>query len=160
MKIDEFVEKYKQLNNDVDKVNLINSLITTKYVSYATKIADCKRIIESTSYTNTNPNMFSINSPARHMLLNLQLINRYTDLEVDYNKALEIYDMLDEINAINYIISSLPDKEVSKYCKIMKMMLKDFKMNERSMIGYLDSKLAALKIFGESFDKMIEEMSV
>ena len=46
MKINEFIEEYKQLNNDVDKVNLINSLITTKYVSYATKIADCKRIID------------------------------------------------------------------------------------------------------------------
>ena len=160
MKIDEFIEEYKQLNNDVDKVNLINSLITTKYVSYATKIADCKRIIESTSYTNTDPNMFRINSPARHMLLNLQLIDRYTDLEIDYNKALEIYDMLDEINAIDYIIISLPVKEVSKYCKIMKMMLKDFKMNERSIIGYLDSKLASMKILGESLDKIVENMSV
>ena len=160
MKIDEFIEKYKQLNNDVDKVNLINSLITTKYISYATKIADCKRIIESTSYTNTDPNMFSINSPARHMLLNLQLIDRYTDLEVDYNKALEIYDMLDEINAINYIITSLPDKEVSKYCKIMKMMLKDFKMNERSIIGYLDSKLASLEIVSEALNKIMEDISV
>ena len=160
MKINEFIEEYKQLNNDVDKVNLINSLITTKYVSYATKIADCKRIIDSTSYTNTEPNMFSMNSPARHMLLNLQLIDRYTDLEIDYNKALEIYDMLDEINAIDYIITSLPDKEVSKYCKIMKMMLKDFKMNERSIIGYLDSKLASLEIVSEALNKIMEDISV
>ena len=160
MKIDEFIEKYKQLNNDVDKVNLINGLIVTKYVSYATKIADCKRIIESTSYTNTDPNMFSMNSPARHMLLNLQLIDRYTDLEIDYNEALEIYDMLDEIDAIDNIITSLPAKEVSKYCKIMKMMLKDFKMNERSMIGYLDSKLTSLGIISEALNKTMEDISV
>ena len=159
MTVSEFVERYKELNED-DRNSLVYDLITTEYVPYATKIADCKHIIQSTSYTNTEPNMFSINSPARYMLLNLQLIDRYTDLEIDYNKALEIYDVLDEINAIDNIITSLPDKEVSKYCKIMKMMLKDFKMNERSMIGYLDSKMTALKIFGESFDKMIENMSV
>lgn len=159
MKIDEFIEEFKKLNID-DKVDLVNSLITTKYVSYATKIADCKRIIDSTSYTNTEPNMFCISSPARHMLLNLQLIDRYTDIEINYEDALEIYDMLDEVDAIDYIITSLPTKEVSKYCKIMKMMLKDFKMNERSIIGYLDSKLASMKILGDSLDKMLENVSV
>lgn len=160
MKIDEFIEEFKKLNIDDDKVDLVNSLITTEYVSYATKIADCKRIIDSTSYTNTEPNMFRINSPARHMLLNLQLIDRYTDIEINYKDALEIYDMLDEVDAIDYIITALPTKEVSKYCKIMKMMLKDFKMNERSMIGYLDSKLASMKILGDSLDKMLENVSV
>lgn len=155
MRIDEFIEEFKKLNTD-DKVDLVNGLITTEYVSYATKMTDCKRIIDSTSYTNTEPNMFCINSPARHMLLNLQLIERYTDLEIDYNNALEIYDMLDEAGAIDYIITSLPTKEVSKYCKIMKMMLKDFKMNERSMIGYLDSKLASLGIIGETLNNLIE----
>lgn len=159
MTISEFVEKYKELDKD-DRNSLVYDLITTEYVPYATKIADCKRIIQSTSYTDTEPNMFSINSPARHMLLNLQLINRYTDLEIDYNEALEIYDMLDEIDAIDNIITSLPAKEVSKYCKIMKMMLKDFKMNERSMIGYLDSKLTSLGIISEELNKIMEDISV
>ena len=159
MKINEFIDEFKKLDED-GKVSLVNDLVTAEYVSYATKIADCKRIIDSTSYTNTEPNMFRISSPARHMLLDLQLIERYTDLEIDYNNALEIYDMLDEAGAIDYIITSLPTKEVSKYCKIMKMMLKDFKMNERSMIGYLDSKLASMKILGDSLDKMLENVSV
>lgn len=159
MTVDEFVEKYKELD-EAGKNSLLNDLITTEYVPYAIKIADCKRIIQSTSYTNTEPNMFSINSPARHMLLNLQLIDRYTDLEIDYNEALEIYDMLDEIDAIDNIITSLPAKEVSKYRKIMKMMLKDFKMNERSMIGYLDSKLASLGIISEELNKIMEDISV
>ena len=159
MTISKFVEKYKELNED-DRSSLVYDLITTEYVPYAIKIADCKRIIQNTSYTNTEPNMFSINSPARHMLLNLQLIDRYTDLEIDYNEALEIYDMLDEINAIDNIITSLPAKEVSKYRKIMKMMLKDFKMNERSMIGYLDSKLTSLGIVSEALNKIMEDISV
>jgi len=159
MKVDEFLDEYKKFDEEA-KGEYVKSIINTKYVSYATKISDCKRIIQSTSYTNTDPNMFCMNSPARHMLLNLQMIERYTDLEIDYNNALNIYDMLDEVDAITGILGCIPFKEASNYNHIMKMMLKDFRMNERSMIGYLDSKLASMKILGESLDKIMEEVSV
>ena len=159
MKVNEFVEQYKKCDKD-GKDAMLKQVLTTQYVSYAIKIADCKRILDSTCYTNTKPNMFSINSPAREMLLKLQMIDRYTDLEIEFNEALDTYDMLDEAGALEDLLGAIPFREVVNYDHIMKIMLKDFKMNERSMVGYLDSKMASLGIIGETLNNLIEDMSV
>ena len=157
MKVNEFVEEYKKAE---DKDAFVKQMVTAEYVSYATKIADCKRILDSTCYTNTNPNMFRINSPAREMLLSLQMIDRYTDLEIEFSEALNTYDMLDEVGALEDLLGAIPFREAVNYDHIMKIMLKDFKMNERSMVGYLDSKMASLGIIGETLNNLIEDMSV
>ena len=157
MKVDEFLDEYKKLDEEA-KSEYVKSIINTEYVSYATKIADCKRIIDSTSYTNTEPNMFRINSPGRYMLLNLQLVIRYADLEIDPDgKAMmNAYDNLEMVDALGNIINAIPSREVENYNRILDMMLKDLEMNERSLIGYLDSKLASLGIIGEALNNLIE----
>ena len=159
MTVDEFVEKYKELD-EAGKNSLLNDLITTEYVSYATKVADCKRIIQSTSYTNTEPNMFCISSPTRKMLFTVQLIDRYTEIDIDHREALNIYDKLAENKILENLINALPKDEVLWYKDILDMMFEDFKINERSIVGYLDSKLASLGIIGEELNKIVSEVSV
>ena len=112
--------------------------------------------------------MFRQNTATRKMLFELTLINNYTDIDVNFNNGLAEYNMLCQCNMDllfdNFTSKKdLPDlivTEIDRYNDILYIVEEDFEKNERSMIGYLDSKLAALKIFGESFDKMIEEMSV
>ena len=160
MTVKEFVEKYKVLDEN-DKTEFITDIINNDYVSYATKISDCNRIIQATSYTSTEPKMFKINSPVRYMLFNLQLIIRYTSLEIDQDgdAMIEAYDILDKTDALRNILASIPSKEIISYNHIMKMMLKDFKMNERSMIGFLDTKFASLSIIGDVLSKLLEDTS-
>ena len=160
MTVKEFVEKYKTLDED-GKLELIMDIINNNYVSYATKVSDCNKIIQATSYIGTDPKMFKINSPSRYMLLNLQLIIRYTNLEIkqDGEAMMEAYDILDEIDALTNILACIPSKEMISYNHIMKMMLKDLQMNERSIIGYIDTKLASLNIIGDALNKFLEENS-
>ena len=159
MTVQEFVEEYKRINDD-DKVILIGKTINTDYIPYTIKVADCKNIVNNTSYTNTEPNMFKINSLARKMLYELTLVNRYTELEIDFTNAIEIYDLLDECGALRHVLFLISERETNKYKELLDMIISDLKENERSMIGYLDSKFTALKIFGEEFNKVIEEVSV
>ena len=150
MTIQEFVDEYKA-QDDAGKIVLAGKIVNTEYISYINKVADCQNIVKATSYTNTEPNMFKINSPARNVMFELELIHRYTELDIDFRDYLNIYDKLNEIDAIRTIISQIPTREVMEYRNILDMTLKDFQMNERSMIGYFDSKLASLKIFSEEF---------
>ena len=159
MTVDKFVNEYKKINDD-DRIILIGKIINTDYIPYATKVADCKNIVNNTSYTNTKPNMFKINSPARKMLYELTLVNRYTELEIDFTNAIEMYDLLDECGALQHILFLISERETNKYKELLDMTISDFQENERSMIGYLDTKFASLKIFGEEFNKIIETVSV
>ena len=165
MRVNEFVEKY---NEAEDKDSFIKSVLKEQYVPYEEKISDCKRIVDVTSYTNTDPNMYKKNSPSRKMLFWLTLIDKYTDIDIDFSNALAEYNMLCQckmdllFDSFTYR-TELPELiviEVDRYNDVLYDIEDDFEKNERSMIGYLDSKLAAFKIFGESFDKMIEDMSV
>ena len=94
------------------------------------------------------------------MLFTVQLIDRYTEIDIDHREALNIYDKLAENKILENLINALPKDEVLWYKDILDMMLEDFKINERSIIGYLDSKLASLGIIGEELNKIVSEVSV
>ena len=157
MQLNEFIEQYEALKNTAIKM-----IIDKDYVPYAIKVGDCRRIIDCTTYTNTEPKMFCMNSPSRYMLLRLQLVIRYTSLEFDQSGEgmVKAYDDLDRVGALDSIIAAIPEREVETYNRILDMMLSDFQMNERSLVGYLDTKLASLSIMGDEIAKLMDTVSV
>lgn len=166
MTVQEFVNKY---NDAIDKNNFMKSIYKLKYVPYEDKISDCKRILKVTSYTNTEPNLFKQDTVSRNMLFFLTVIDRYTIIDINFTKALEEYNLLCSVNmdllfedyyGFDLALPKFVGDEVTRYNNILDNLTSDLLENERSMIGYLDSKLASLKIFGEEFDRVIENISV
>jgi hypothetical protein len=155
MTVKEFLDKYNEAR---DKVEFVSSSFKKIYIPYATKVSDCERIIKTTNYTNTEPNLYKTNTPSRKMLFLLTLINRYTDIDIDFTNALEEYDMLCSIDLDKiYGCFAETEYELQRYEEILSDMTDDFYDNERSMIGYLDTKLASFNILKEEFEKVIEE---
>ena len=145
MTVKEFVDEYKKLDEE-NKIEYVKNIININYVSYSIKITDCNNIINSTSYTSTEPNLFKINSPARNMLYLLNLVNRYTEIDVNFKDSLAEYDLLKECNAFSDILNNIPEEEMIEYTELLQVCADDFMKNERSLIGYLDTKFETLKL--------------
>lgn len=160
MTVKEFYEKYNLSEN---KDECIQAIYKEEYIPFETKVSDCNRIMKSTSYTNTDPNMYKQNSASRRMLFILTLVDRYTDIDIDYTNALEEYNILCMMD-FDYIFNLFNDEmpssikiEIRRYEDILYNAEDDFDKNERSIIGYLDSKFASLGIIGEALNKILEE---
>lgn len=144
MTVEKFIEKY---NLDGNKEKYIKSHIKTKYISYLVKLADCERIIKSTSYADIDENVYRQNSPARHLMFVLTLISRYTDIDVVFENgySIQIYDALDEYDLINKIINEIPTHEYNSYLSILEMMANDMQENIRSFAGMFSSFTESIK---------------
>ena len=146
MKIDEYIRKY---NSAKDKDKFLENSITTQYVPYHEKIADCDRIIRATMETD---GIFRINTPVQFMIFMIQLIIRYTDIEQSEN-MLEMFEKLDELNLINAIIAKIPEREYTSYNTILNMVQDDYMENNRSLLSYIETKVKAL---GLSLDTLLD----
>lgn len=163
MTVQEFINEYKNAIND--RNNFLKSIYKCEYVPYEDKISDCKRMLRVTSYTNTEPNLFKQDTVSRDMLYLLTIIDRYTIIDIDFTKALEEYNLLcsvdmdllfEEYYRFEIELPKFVEYEVNRYRNILSKLNNDLLENERSMIGYLDSKLAALGIIGETLNNLIE----
>ena len=162
MTVKEFIEQYNEVK---DKETYIKSLYKKEYVPFETKVSDCERIVKATSYTNTEPNMFKQNTSSRNMLFILTLVDRYTDIDVDFGNALEEYNLLCtadmDMRFNKYyehcMAGEFLHKELERYDEILYDVARDFEANNRSMVAYLDTKLASLEILGETFEKIMSE---
>ena len=146
MKIDEFIKKY---NNAKDKDKFLSECITTQYVPYRNKIADCDGIIKASSELD---GIFRINTPAQFMMFMIQLISRYTEIEKEED-ILGEFEKLDELNLINAIISKIPEREYTSYSTILNMIQDDYMENNRSLLSFIETKIKAL---GLSIDTILE----
>lgn len=149
MTVKEFINKCKMSKN-LDKY--LEDRISVKYLPYATKMALAERILNSTCYTNTEPNLFKVNSPFRKMLFILSMIDEYTDIDIDWGNIMDEFDMLSENNVIA-IIEKIPESEFTQCSSILEMMLDDLIMNERDLVSYIDTKFEAIKL---GFDSLLE----
>lgn len=152
MIVTEFIEKYNAVR---DKSSFLKERIVTNYIPYLTKVAECKEIVEKTSYTNTQPKMYLRDTPSKYILFILRLIILYTDIEISLGTENTIQDF-DSINQLSYIvhdknigvisglITAISDKEYSEFNNVLKMVEEDLYENERSMSGFLETKFAAL----------------
>ena len=148
MTVKEFVNEYNQAS---DKEKCINKhIIKDKYVSYAEKITRCKNIIDTTMYvTVEDKRFFKQNSVSQYMLFSLTLIDLYTDIEIDINDSLNIFDLFEKHCLIGKITSSIPINEKNNFEFILNMMIDDLMINTRNMVGFIEDKLNELSLLGD-----------
>jgi hypothetical protein len=134
MNVNDFVKKYNEKPNGYD----FDQHLKIKYLKLEDKINMCESIVRISSLKDGK---FKAQSITEYVLLNLKLIQTYTDIDIDFDNVLTEYDSLDEIGAINGFLSTIPEKEGETITAIMSMIKGDLYENTRSLPSYIDIKL-------------------
>lgn len=152
MTINELVNKYTVLNNEELKKNLVESIVTVRYVSYEQKCDVCKRIVDVTYYTKTkNHNDYEykklhVDSTANYMLYCLNLVDYYTTVSIDYKKSLEEFNELNKTGLLDMIIAYIPEREIKEFRMILDMIESDVIQNEYETHAFISNQVER---FGE-----------
>lgn len=150
--VQDFVTKYNTLTSDKLKEDLVKSIVKNKYISYETKVAICKNIVESTYYIKTKDNIgierkkMYVNSPATYMLYCLNIVNNYTTLEVKFNNSLEEFNLLNSNGCIDIIFKYASDREIKEFRKTLEMVENDLIQNEYETHAFISNQVER---FGE-----------
>lgn len=130
-----FVNKYDKLNSE-EKLGFLAQHMVMNYVPYEEKCNLCKRVIDASTKT---AGRFYQNTPAQYMVYSLQLIDKYTDIQIDMTKSVQMFNMLDERGLIDDITNSIPEKEHAMLDMLLDMTRNDMYENERSVVGLLSA---------------------
>lgn len=150
MKLEMFIDK---LNMAKDKEQYFKDAITTKYIPYQEKIAICENIVNVSMNEKQN-------TPLRYMLFTLSLIDKYTNIDIDFDHPLSDFNMLLESGVGNQIVVRIPDSERDIFQTILDMCMDDYVENNKSLTAFLDTKLKALELaFGAMNDGITEIMN-
>lgn len=158
MKVNEFVEGFI---NTEDKMEYVKEHITTDYIPYFTKVAECKEVINQTCYTTDEPKKFYMNTPNQHFFFILRLISLYTDIEISYgteNITTE-YDKLSKNGCIDLIIASINEREYEEFRFMLSMCLDDIKDNELNIVNFINNKLDVLNLVSNTLVEGLIEIS-
>lgn len=156
------VEKLiKEYNLTKDKSEFLSKRIINKYVNYEDKIAEATMIKDATCYkVINNKKVFLQDTPTRFMLMIFTLIKRYTDIEIgsDGTEMLKVFNLLEQNNLVNALISVLPEREYETFQTILNMVIDDEMMNYRDLVPYLDTKIEAFQMMNDAMAEVIEQV--
>ncbi len=150
----EFIKKYQSAK---DKDKFLEKHITTKYLPYQRKIAEAKKIIELTMYSEVNgKKVFQQNSPLFYLMFVMRTILCYTDIAWEENENIvEVYNELCEANVFEPLILTIPHKEYDAFNTVLCMVKNDEMENYRSVAGFFDSKVDALGLMLNAFTEVV-----
>lgn len=151
--VKELIEKYNKNKQDDAQ---IEKHILSVYVPYEEKCAMCQGVIDATTKVNIgNDTILKQDSAAMVMLYRMQMINKYTDIQIDFSHVLTDYNLLDRYDLIDNIIAYIKTSERKKMDEILSMKIKDYHENYRSFFSLWNSIVDKFKIVGHNFaDKL------
>lgn len=150
MTVKEFLMNYEK-THDIEKH------VIKKYIPYAKKVSMCDRIVRSTSYeTIADKQVFKINTPARQELFLLNMVDLYTDIDINWENSLSDFDVLSEKELLGAIIKAIPESEITLFSSILEMCLDDLMTNTRDLVSYIDGKLTAVEVLANSALEMLQ----
>lgn len=142
MTAEQFINNY---NTAADKNKFLSDCITTKYVKYTEKVADCRKIVNIT-FEIMGDKKFCVDSPAQFVIFVMNLIYRYTDIDRS-EMVVADFESLDEINLVNEILEKIPERELSSYNTILNMCKDDYISNNRDLVSFLETKINSISTF-------------
>lgn len=154
MTIVEFVTEYKKIATESAKEKFFKSHIKTEYIGYAEKLALCEKIIDRSMYKIINEEkVFFINTPSRYMLFILSIVDMYMDIELQWDKIMIDFDIIEKNKIGSLLLDYVEDCKVLQ--TILKMMVDDKIDSERNIINYIDTKIKALKLVLDSSEEFL-----
>lgn len=149
MDIGKFVDEYSKLKDESARERLMSKHITTTYLPYAKKIGEAQKILDMSCY-DPNDQSFLINTPIRYMLFVMSVVRNYTDLEFSNENGIEQFDLIERYGVIETIIKLIRD-DYEKFDVVLKMILDDLMINERSTTSFIEKKV---KVITEALNDM------
>ena len=163
MKIKDFIKDFNKLNTEEDKVNFVKQIITVDYVPFVEKVDSCLKVLDDTWYVKdeiTGVKRLHITTPATYALFNMVLINKYTDLDVDFKNTIAEYDLLNNGNYLGMILHYIPENESYEFRKILEMTQDDVMQNEYYVGKYISDRIESISTsLGATLVPAIEEFS-
>lgn len=149
-----FVEEYEKCSNNDDKAKFLKSkLKTEKYLPYADKLTVAENIVNHSSYAIIKEDgvlkktdRIALNSPMRYILFVMTIVDKYTNIEVDFKNIMPDFDALNFNSLIEVIFEKIGDKETAEFNTVVEMVLNDFMANKYQFKNYIDDTL--LKVTG------------
>ena len=149
-----FVEEYEKYSNNDDRAKFLKSkLKTEKYIPYADKLTLAGNIINHSSYAMVKEDgklkqtdRIALNSPMRYILFVMTIVDKYTNIEVNFNNIMPDFDALNFNSLIEVIFEKVGDKETAEFNTVVEMVLNDFMANKYQFKNYIDDTL--LKVSG------------
>lgn len=134
--------------------------IVNTYVSYATKIDECRKIVDLNSYKEVNDEkIYWKNTPGQYFMFVIRLIANYTDIDMG-ERILDSYDSLNKENMINEIISTIPQTEYEEWRTLLQMCDDDAYENLRSMPSWLETKFDSMKLVFDSMSEVLGQIGI
>lgn len=144
MKVSQFINGYKATTKD--KETYVKGHIVNDYISYIDKISMAQRIVSSTSYVGDTVKVFKVNTPAKQVLFILSMIEKYTDIEIDWSKTVEEFDELCKCGVLGMIMKLIPESEATQCSSILDMVYDDEIMNNRDLVSFLETKFKSAEL--------------
>lgn len=149
----QFVTKYNKTSAENIK-ELCDSHIINQYVSWEDKLTNITTIVDICNHQSMSDPLdstkqiiyFRRNTPLMYYWMKVRLLSCYTDIEIKEGEELKAFNTLDEIGAVDALISCIPENEVIKWNTMLDMMNDDLYMNERDLASYLDTKVDSLSM--------------
>mgnify|MGYP003293055073 CR=1 FL=1 len=126
-----FVEEYEKCSNNDDKAKFLKSnLKTEKYMPYADKLTRAENIVKSSSYAMIKEDgklkqtdRIALNSPMRYILFVMTVVDKYTNIEVNFNNIMPDFDALNFNSLIEIIFEKIGDKETAEFNTVVDDLL-------------------------------------
>ena len=128
-----------------DKESVMKKHIKTEYISFATKMAECKEIVKrSNTKVVDGEEIFAVDSISRYFGFVMRLFALYTDITWDDTIIVEAFDALNKNGAVDMLSSCIPEREYTEFSTILQMAQDDYMMNNRDIVPFLETKINAL----------------
>ena len=145
MKIKDFIEQLNMLQTNEDKDAFLKQTITTTYIPFIEKVDACMKIVNDSWYKKdeiTEKKRLHITSPAEFVLYNMVVINKYTNLDVDFKgNIFNQYDLLNNGNYLGILISYISENEIKEFRTILEMIGNDVLQNEYYAPTYIAERI-------------------
>ena len=168
MTYQQFVTKYKETSDDKKK-ELCMFHIVNQYVSWEDKLANISKIVDICNHQSMPDPLesdstkqivyFHRNTPLMYYWIKIRLLSCYTNIEIKEGQELAAFNALDEIGAVDALISCIPDNEVVKWNATLEMMNDDLYMNERDLASYFETKINSLSMVTDTILASLGEFS-
>lgn len=161
-----FVEEYEKQSTDADKAKFLRSkLKTERYMPYADKLAVAENIVKSSSYAMVKEDgelkqtdRIALNSPMRYILFVMTIVDKYTNIEVNFKNIMPDFDALNFNSLIEVIFEKVGDKETAEFNTVVDMVLNDFMANKYQFKNYINETLSRVSGLVEKCAPLIDNI--
>lgn len=162
-----FVEEYEKCSNNDDKAKFLKSkLKTEKYLPYADKLTLAENIVNHSSYAMIKEDgvlkktdRIALNSPMRYILFVMTVVDKYTNIEVNFKNIMPDFDALNFNGLIEAIFEKVGDKETAEFNTVVDMVLNDFMANKYQFKNYINDTLSRVSGLVEKCAPLIDNIA-